>query len=72
MSAVLVPADVLAAGWLALAAASYRRSMRPPLLPAVLLPCGCLRIEGGLLLPCPAHDPAEPPVGQWAAEMEDR
>ena len=70
----LLALGLIAAGLLALAVSELRSRRRPPLLvPATLLDCGCLRIGGGLLLPCAAHDPhAEPPVGQWAQEMEDK
>ena len=72
MSALL-PLGILAAMWLAVFMLGRRRPRSPLLVAATLLDCGCLRIGGGLLLPCAAHDPhAEPPVGQWAQEMEEQ
>lgn len=67
-----LPLAFVLASWLALVITGRRRPQPPVLVPAVLHDCGCLRIAGGLLLPCPAHDPAEPPVEQWAAELEDQ
>ena len=66
----LIPA-LIGASWIVLEiAAQCRRHPVTVLLRAAPEPCGCLRLEGGLVLPCAAHDPAaEPPVEQWAAEI---
>lgn len=67
----LLPLAVLVPFWLAFTIGVRRQRHAVVLLRADLVPCGCVRLEGGLVLPCPGHDPAaEPPVGQWAAEME--
>ena len=67
----LLPLAILVPFWLAFTIAVRRQRHAVVLLRAVPEPCGCLRLEGGLVLPCPAHNPAaEPPVEQWAAEME--
>ena len=66
----LLPLGLLVAAWLAVLIAGRRRKPPPLRVPATLLDCGCLRVGGGLLLPCAEHDPhAEPPVEQWAADL---
>ena len=67
----LLPLAILVPFWLAFTIAVRRPPPATVLLRAELAPCGCLRLEGGLVLPlCPAHDPAaESPVEQWAAEI---
>ena len=66
----LLPLLILVAFWLAFTLARAPLP-RVRLLHATLHACGCLWVEGVLACPCAVHDPAEPPVEQWAAEIGD-
>lgn len=69
MTAVLLVVGLVAVPWIALLLASRRQKLPPVLLPATLHACGCLCSGRVVIVPCAEHDPAEPPVEQWAAEL---